>query len=87
MGAILLGVGLVGFLFRRIGSMKRALFIMAAVTLLVPVVHAGRFVELTWAVNGVGLTLGVILVGVEWLGRSAQRKPEVVAITLDSGAA
>jgi TRAP transporter 4TM/12TM fusion protein len=78
-GSILLGVGMVGYLFCRIGIGKRALFIIAAVALLIPVVHAGQYVELTWTINAAGLILGLILVSVEWLARSARaREPAAV---------
>ena len=42
---------------------------LAAVGLLIPVVHSGKFATLTWASNGVGLVLAVLLVTVEWLAR------------------
>ena len=51
-GAILLGVGLVGYLFRAVAIIKRGLFLIAAAGLLIPVIHRGNFVMLTWAVNG-----------------------------------
>jgi TRAP transporter 4TM/12TM fusion protein len=69
-GAILLGIGLVGFLFRRIGLVKRLLFILAAIALLIPVLRTGPFVELTWATNAFGFILAAVLVSVEWLARS-----------------
>jgi TRAP-type uncharacterized transport system fused permease subunit len=69
-GSILLGVGIVGYLFRPVGAIKRMLFVMAAVGLLIPVVHTGRFAVLTWVTNGVGLLLAVILCAAEWLARS-----------------
>lgn len=73
-GSILLGVGMVGYLFCRIGVSKRALFISAAVALLIPVVHAGQYVEITWTINAAGLILALILVSVEWLARSARAR-------------
>lgn len=82
-GAILLGVGVVGYLFRRVGLFQRVLFIFAAIGLLIPVVHTGRFVALTWLTNGAGLFLAVILVGVEWLARSAET---VIAARKSAGA-
>jgi TRAP transporter 4TM/12TM fusion protein len=69
-GTVLLGVGLVGYLFRHIGIIRRFLFIASAVALLIPVVGSGHYVQLTWAVNGAGLVLGLILVANEWVGRS-----------------
>jgi TRAP transporter 4TM/12TM fusion protein len=71
-GAILLGVGLVGYLFRPVAIIKRILFILAAAGLLIPIVHSGKFVILTWATNGVGLALAIILICTEWLARSAR---------------
>jgi TRAP transporter 4TM/12TM fusion protein len=69
LGSILLGVGIVGYLFRRVGVSKRLLFTIAAVGLLIPVVHSGKFAMLTWATNGIGLVLAVLLVAVEWIAR------------------
>jgi TRAP transporter 4TM/12TM fusion protein len=69
-GAILLGVGVVGYLFRNIGVFKRGFFILSAMGLLIPVVHTGSFVAHTWFANGAGLFLAVILVAIEWLARS-----------------
>jgi TRAP transporter 4TM/12TM fusion protein len=80
-GSMLLGVGLVGYLFRRIGAIKRGLFIAAAVALLIPVVHAGEYVELTWTINGAGLVLAIVMVSVEWLARAARLKSHGVAIS------
>ncbi|MBI2349460.1 MAG: TRAP transporter fused permease subunit [Deltaproteobacteria bacterium] len=68
-GTGLLGVGLVGYLFRVIGPLQRVLFIAAAVGLLIPIVDAGRHATLTWASNGVGLILGAALILIEWLAR------------------
>jgi TRAP transporter 4TM/12TM fusion protein len=82
-GSILLGVGMVGYLFRRIGAMKRGLFIIAAVALLIPVMHAGEYVEVTWATNAVGLTLAFVMVAIEWLARSAREKSHAAAITTE----
>jgi TRAP transporter 4TM/12TM fusion protein len=74
-GAILLGVGLVGYFCRPIGIIKRGLFIVAATGLLIPVVHSGKFAVMTWAVNGIGLLLAMALTSVEWLARSAKANP------------
>ena len=68
-GAILLGVGVVGHLFRPVGIVKRALFLLAATGLLIPVVHSGSYAVFTWATNGAGLVLAVLLVSVEWFAR------------------
>jgi TRAP-type uncharacterized transport system fused permease subunit len=72
-GSILLGVGLVGYLFRPVGFLKRALFLIAAVGLLIPVVHGGPYAMLTWLTNGGGFVLALLLVGAEWLARSSSR--------------
>jgi TRAP transporter 4TM/12TM fusion protein len=73
-GASLLGVGLVGFLFRPIGPLRRVLFFLAAAGLLIPVVPSGRFAALTWIVNAFGAALAAALVLTEWLVRSAHKK-------------
>ena len=72
LGAIFLGVGIVGYLFRPVGAIKRMLFVMAAVGLLIPVVHSGQFAALTWAANGAGLILAVLLVSIEWMARTSR---------------
>jgi TRAP-type uncharacterized transport system fused permease subunit len=69
-GAVLLGVGIVGYLFRPIAVLKRALFLLSAVGLLIPVVQTGAFATITWAVNGAGFILGLSLVMAEWLARA-----------------
>jgi len=69
-GSILLGVGLIGYLFRPVGAVKRLLFTLAAIGLLIPVVHSGPYAALTWATNGIGLLLAMILAGLEWLARA-----------------
>jgi TRAP-type uncharacterized transport system fused permease subunit len=71
-GAILLGIGVVGYLFRPIGLLKRILFLLSAIALLIPVLGSGSFAALTWTVNGVGLALAVLLVGTEILARRAR---------------
>ena len=78
-GAVLLGVGLVGYLFCPIGVLKRLLFLVAAAGLLIPVVETGAYTNLTWAINGGGLLLAVIMVVIEWLARSRQREPKISA--------
>jgi TRAP-type uncharacterized transport system fused permease subunit len=78
-GAVLLGVGLVGYLFRPIGVIKRLLFIIAATGLLIPVVETGTYAGLTWAVNAVGLLLAVVLIATEWLARSRQQESKITA--------
>ena len=68
-GAILLGVGIVGYLFRPIGWVKRSLFLLSATALLVPVIQTGKFAAFTWMINGIGLLLTLSLVSIEWLAR------------------
>jgi hypothetical protein len=68
-----LGVGLVGYLFRPVGALKRILFTCAATGLLIPVVHSGKFAALTWVANAVGLVLAILLVIAEWLARASGR--------------
>jgi TRAP-type uncharacterized transport system fused permease subunit len=70
-GAILLGVGIVGYSFQPIGLVKRALFIFSATALLIPVVQSGGFAALTWIINGGGLVLAVLLASIEWFERRA----------------
>jgi TRAP transporter 4TM/12TM fusion protein len=82
-GAILLGVGLVGYLFRPVGIIKRILFILAAAGLLIPIVHTGKFATLTWATNGLGLALAIILVSMEWLARSARAGAPRAVVSTD----
>jgi TRAP transporter 4TM/12TM fusion protein len=78
-GAILLGVGVVGYLFRPVGVIKRILFLLAATGLLIPIVHSGKFAALTWGINGFGLALAILLVAAEWLARpSRAREPTPV---------
>jgi len=72
-GSILLGVGMVGFMFRPIGAIKRVLFLLAAAGLLIPVVRTGDHVELTWTVNVIGAVLAIILVTVELMARAQNR--------------
>jgi TRAP transporter 4TM/12TM fusion protein len=73
-GAILLGIGMVGHLFGPVGVVKRGFFLLAAAGLLIPVVHSGNYAVLTWATNGAGLILAVLLVAIEWMARSPQTK-------------
>jgi TRAP transporter 4TM/12TM fusion protein len=85
-GSILLGVGMVGYLFRSIGVVKRALFLIAGIALLIPVMHTGEYVELTWAVNAVGFVLAVLMAGIEWLARSTRERSHPVAVTTEGKA-
>jgi TRAP-type uncharacterized transport system fused permease subunit len=73
-GAALLGIGLVGYLFRSIGPLKRLLFVGAAAGLLIPVVQTGNYANLTWAANSAGFLVAIILVAIEWAARSRHSK-------------
>ena len=75
------GIGLVGYLFCPIGVFRGALFILAAVGPLIPVVPSGPLAMLTWATNGIGLVIAVILIGSEWLARPARQKSRPVSVT------
>lgn len=74
-GSILLGIGMTGYLFRPVAASKRALFLIAAVALLIPVVSKGGYVELTWAINAGGFALALALIAVEWLAKVSRAKP------------
>jgi TRAP transporter 4TM/12TM fusion protein len=78
-GAVLLGIGLVGYLFRPIGVLKRFLFLVAAAGLLIPVVETGTYTSLTWAINAGGLLLAVIMVAIEWLARSRRQESKIAS--------
>jgi TRAP transporter 4TM/12TM fusion protein len=78
-GAVLLGIGLVGYLFRPIGVLKRFLFLVAAAGLLIPVVETGTYTSLTWAINVGGLLLAVIMVAIEWLARSRRQESKIAS--------
>jgi TRAP transporter 4TM/12TM fusion protein len=73
-GAILLGIGIVGFLFRPIGAVTRSLFVVAATALLIPVVQTEAHASLTLVTNVAGLFLAVVMVGIEWAARSKRRR-------------
>ncbi len=78
-GAVLLGIGLVGYLFHPIGVLKRFLFLVAAAGLLIPVVETGTYTSLTWAINAGGLLLAVIMIVIEWLARSRRQESKIAA--------
>jgi TRAP-type uncharacterized transport system fused permease subunit len=82
-GSILLGVGLIGYLFRPVGAVKRLLFILAAVGLLIPVVHGGPYAILTWATNAVGFLLAALLVSAEWFARVPRAAASAAALGSD----
>ena len=69
LGSILLGDGLIGYAFRPVGAINRALFTLAAIGLLIPIVHSGKYATLTWATNAIGFLLAAMLVSAEWLAR------------------
>jgi TRAP transporter 4TM/12TM fusion protein len=78
-GAVLLGVGLVGYLFRPIGALRRLFFLLAAAGLLIPVVETGTYTNLTRAINAAGLVLAVFMVVIEWLARSRRQESKIAA--------
>ena len=86
-GAILLGVGMVGYLFRSIGAIKRALFLAAATGLLIPVVPGGKFAALTWTTNGAGLALAIALIAIEWFARQESSEKNTAAEQLKAPSA
>jgi TRAP transporter 4TM/12TM fusion protein len=67
---LLLGVGLVGYLFRPISALRRVLFIVTAAALFVPVIPSGSFAILSWVIDGVGLLAAIFLITVEWTARN-----------------
>jgi TRAP transporter 4TM/12TM fusion protein len=84
-GAALLGVGLVGYLFRVIGAIRRILFTACALGLLIPIVDNAHHATLTWTSNGIGLLLGSFLLCLEWFARhDAKRSPTVLAEGVDA---
>jgi TRAP-type uncharacterized transport system fused permease subunit len=78
-GAVLLGVGLVGYLFCPIGILKRLLFLVAAAGLLIPVVETGTYTKITLAINAGGLLLALIMIAIEWLARSRRQESQIAA--------
>jgi TRAP-type uncharacterized transport system fused permease subunit len=85
-GSMLLGIGLVGFLFRRIGVVKRAWFVLAAIALLIPVTGTGQYAELTWGINAVGLVMAIALTTTEWLARRVPKGSHSVSATSEGKA-
>jgi TRAP transporter 4TM/12TM fusion protein len=65
-GAVLLGIALSGFLFRRIAWGSRLLLAVGAVALLIP---PGGAIALSWPINLAGLGISGALVALEWLRR------------------
>jgi TRAP transporter 4TM/12TM fusion protein len=78
-GAILLGVGIVGYLFRSIGWVKRVFFLLSAGALLIPVIDSGKFAALTWVINGSGFFLAMLLVSLEWFVRQERSEKNTAA--------
>jgi TRAP transporter 4TM/12TM fusion protein len=72
LGAVLLGVGIVGYSFCPVGRAKRLLFLLAAIALLIPI-HSGAYAAVTWLVNAVGLMLAALLLTVEWMSKPQAR--------------
>jgi len=82
-GCYMLGVGLVGYLFREIGPWRRALFTLAGVGLLIPA--QGRFASAGLFTDIAGGVLTLLLVYWEWHKR--ERLPQAGAgRTLPGGA-
>ena len=71
-GTILLGVGLVGYLFRPLGVLRRGVFIVTAAALFVPVIPSGSYVTLTWVIKGVGMLIAILLAAIEWMARTSR---------------
>ena len=69
----LLGVGLVGYLFRPIGAFRRLLFIVTAAVLFVPIIPSGSFAVMSWLIDGFGLMAAIALVTTEWTSRSNEK--------------
>jgi TRAP transporter 4TM/12TM fusion protein len=67
---LLLGVGLVGYLFRPISVLRRGLFIVTAAALFVPVIPSGSFALMSWVIDGVGLLSAIVLFTTEWRARN-----------------
>jgi TRAP transporter 4TM/12TM fusion protein len=65
-GAVLLGIALSGFLFRRITWGCRLLLAVGAVALLIP---PGGAIVLSWSINLAGLGISAALIAWEWLHR------------------
>jgi TRAP transporter 4TM/12TM fusion protein len=76
-GAILLGVGMVGYLFTPVRWLQRGLFLAAAAALLIPVVETGSYAAFTWILNGSGFALAVALAASQWLARSTRAAASV----------
>lgn len=72
-GAILLGVGIVGYLFRPIGFVRRFFFLVAAVALLLPVATRSELFHLTLIINIFGSILATLLIVWEWRARTRAR--------------
>jgi TRAP transporter 4TM/12TM fusion protein len=75
-GTIMVGIGLVGYLFRPIGVVKRALFLIAAAGLFLPVGQGAKSLSGAWAINGAAFFLALVLVVIEWLRRSPKTLSE-----------
>jgi TRAP transporter 4TM/12TM fusion protein len=69
-GTILLGVGLVGYLFRPLGVLRRTVLIITAAGLFVPVIPTGTYATLSWVINGVAMLVAISLAAIEWMERS-----------------
>jgi TRAP transporter 4TM/12TM fusion protein len=70
-GVLAIGIGLRGFFFTEVGLFGRALLILSAVSLILPV----DVFELAWAVNGTGFVIAAIIITRNYLGRRRSCQP------------
>lgn len=68
LGVIILSVGIEGYLFSNLNWFKRAIFIAAAVGLLVPY----------WVLRVLGILFAMILIFIEWKGRNGEGRIQCV---------
>lgn len=76
LGTVIVGVGLVGHLFQPLGVVKRALFLIAAMGLFIPVAPGGKSATSAWMINAAAFVVALILVVFEWLRRSPKAMAE-----------
>ncbi|MBI2361040.1 MAG: TRAP transporter permease [Deltaproteobacteria bacterium] len=72
-GAAVFGVGIVGHLFASIGPIRRFLFVVVSIGLLLPVASRGDHLHTTLIINGLATFLAIVLVGLEWRARNRAR--------------
>ena len=75
-GTVMVGIGLVGHLFQPLGVVKRALFLIAATGLFIPVAQGGKSMASAWMINAAAFFLPSILVVIEWLRRNPKAVSE-----------